>query len=82
MIKTLGWIRIAFLALFAVLTAATWAYQVMVLQPRRTCIENGGWWQDEQRVCGIPVSVSRFTGRPNAAARTAPVAAAPGAPIR
>ena len=75
MIKNLGWIRLAFLAVFAVLTIASWTYSILVVQPRQRCEAAGRWWSEQDRECGIPVSVSRFTGRPvpgEAAARAAP----------
>lgn len=67
MIKNLGWIRLVFLALFAVLTAASWTYTYLVVEPRKRCEAAGRWWSNEDRVCAIPVSVSRFTGRPTPA---------------
>ena len=78
MIKTLGWLRVAFLSAFAVATAATWIYQIYWVAPRKQCEAAGRWWDGPTRECGIPVSVSRFTGRPTppeieaAKARAAP----------
>ncbi len=75
MIKNLGSIRLVFLALFAILTIASWTYSYVVVKPRQQCVAAGRWWDDRSRQCGIPVSVSRFTGRPTpaeaAAARNA-----------
>ena len=67
MIKNLGTIRLAFLAAFAVLTIASWTYSYTVVRPRQRCEAAGRWWSEQDRVCGIPVSVSRFTGRPTPA---------------
>ena len=67
MIKNLGTIRLVFLGLFMVLTVASWTYSLLVVQPRQRCEASGRWWSDRDRVCGIPVSVSRFTGRPTPA---------------
>ena len=64
MIRNLGAIRLAFLALFAVLTAASWAYTYFVVEPRKRCEASGRWWSNEDRLCATPVSVSAFTGRP------------------
>ena len=65
MVKTLGWLRIAFLSLFVVLTTASWVYEIYWAAPRKRCVAAGRWWNDQYRECGIPVSVSRFTGRPS-----------------
>ena len=77
MIKNLGVIRLVFLALFVVLSIASWTWSIVVVQPRQRCEAAGRWWSAEDRVCGIPVSVSRFTGRPTpaeiSAGRSAPV---------
>lgn len=67
MIKTLGWMRIAFLGLFVVLTAGFWVHYSLYVEPRQRCEAAGRWWSDDARQCGIPVSVSRFTGRPTPA---------------
>ncbi len=67
MIKNLGSIRLVFLALFAVLTIASWTYSIVYVQPRQRCEAAGRWWSAQDRECGIPVSVSRFTGRPTPA---------------
>ena len=78
MIKNLGTIRLVFLALFVVLTIASWTYSWLYVQPRQRCEAAGRWWSQQDRECGIPVSVSRFTGRPT----PAEAAARAGAPAR
>ena len=79
MIKNLGTIRLVFLGLFAVLTIASWTYSYMVVMPRQRCQAAGRWWSEQDRECGIPVSVSRFTGRPTPAEAAASRAATAGA---
>ena len=78
MIKNLGTIRLVFLGLFVVLTIASWTYSLVYVQPRQRCEAAGRWWSAQDRECGIPVSVSRFTGRPTPGeARGATASAAP-----
>ena len=67
MIKNLGAIRLVFLGLFVLLTIASWTYSLVYVQPRQRCVAAGRWWSERDRECGIPVSVSRFTGRPTPA---------------
>lgn len=64
MTKTIGRLRWAFLALFAVLTVGVWTYQIGWVQPRKRCEATGRWWSAQDRECAVPVSVSVFTGRP------------------
>lgn len=82
MIKNLGWIRLVFLGLFAVLTIASWTYSYTVVRPRQRCEAAGRWWSEQDHECGIPVSVSRFTGRPTPAEAAAgrPTTALPARP--
>ena len=64
-----------FLALFAVGCVGVWAYQVLYAIPKARCEQSGRWWASQYRICGTPVRLSHFTGRPDA--RPAP-AGAPG----
>ena len=74
--KTIGWLRLAFLGAFLAATAATWIYQIYWVAPRQQCESTGRWWNNQHRECGIPVSVSRFTGRPTPAEAAAAAAKA------
>lgn len=57
-------LRLVFLGLFALGAAATWAYQLYVVQPAKHCEEAHRWWDPKGRVCALPVSITSFTHRP------------------
>ena len=68
MTRLLFTLRLVFLALFAVGAAATWGYQIYVVQPAKHCEEAHRWWDPKGRVCATPVSITTFTRRPIGAA--------------
>ena len=60
--------------LFAIGCVGVFTYQFMWVAPAERCERAGRWWLDEMRVCGIPIEISKITGRPNP---DAPAAADP-----
>jgi len=69
------WVQLAFLAVFLVLV--TWvAFLRPPAQPqpafggdaKARCEAKGDWWDDLDKVCAVPMSVSSITHRPNAPA--------------
>ena len=56
-------IRLGFLIVFAVLSAAMATYQVMYVWPSQRCEAMGDWWDPRDRVCAVPIPISQFTGR-------------------
>ena len=54
-----------FLAVFALVCAGLWTYQVMYTIPEANCERSGRWWSDQWRACATPVRLSRFTHRPD-----------------
>ena len=64
--RLLNRVKYAFVALFAVGVIGIWTYQVMYAIPQARCERSGRWWSSEWRVCGTPVRLSHFTGRPDA----------------
>ncbi len=65
-------LKYTFLALFALSCVGVWAYQVLYANPEARCEGSGGWWSSEQRICGVPVRLSRLTGRPDRPRPAAP----------
>ncbi len=66
------WVQIAFVAIFLVLV--TWvAFLRAPPQPqgpsagdaRTRCEAKGDWWDDVDKVCAVPMSISTITHRPN-----------------
>jgi hypothetical protein len=55
-------VKIFFLALFAVICAGLWTYQLMYVKPARECEESGKWWYKPARQCTQPVKISDLTG--------------------
>ena len=62
--KTLGRLRLFFLGVFALATAAIWTYQLGWVAPRQRCEAAHRWWAAKYRECAVPVSTSVFTHRP------------------
>ena len=58
-------VKYVFLALFAAGVVGIWTYQVLYAIPQARCERNGGWWAAQWRICGTPVRLSHFTGRPD-----------------
>jgi hypothetical protein len=60
---TLERLKLIFLGLFAVLTAAMMIWQVGWIWPRQACEKEHKWWDDSKRACAQPVLISDITGR-------------------
>jgi hypothetical protein len=56
-------LKIFFLVLFAVLTAAAMIWQVGWIWPEEHCEKAHKWWDTSQRTCAQPILVSDITGR-------------------
>jgi hypothetical protein len=56
-------LKLIFLALFAVLTAAMLIWHYGWIWPRQSCEQSHKWWDNSQRVCAQPILVSDITGR-------------------
>jgi hypothetical protein len=49
--------------MFVVSVALIWNYQSRVVWPRERCEAHGDWWDDEDRVCAVPMPIWTFTHR-------------------
>ncbi len=56
-------LKLVFLGVFAVLTAAVFGYHAYFVWPGERCEAKGDWWDPETRVCAHPVLISDITGR-------------------
>jgi hypothetical protein len=72
---TMKRLSILFLSIFAVLIAAMFAYERLVVAPGDRCEAGGKWWDPETKVCAQPISIAEITGRPNPGERAAASAA-------
>lgn len=61
---TMKRLSVIFLATFAVLVGAAFAWQALVVAPEDRCEQGGGWWDREGGICARPVSIAEITGRP------------------
>ena len=68
---TMKRLSILFLSIFAVLIAAMFAYERLVVAPGDRCEAGGKWWDPETKVCAQPISIAEITGRPNPGERAA-----------
>ena len=68
---TMKRLSVLFLATFAVLVGAAFAWQALVVAPEQRCEEAGGWWDREGEVCARPISIAEITGRPVGQSRAA-----------
>jgi hypothetical protein len=51
-------------ALFLAVSLGLWAREALYVWPRKACEARGDWWDPHDRVCAVPISVTKFTGRP------------------
>lgn len=75
-LMTMKRLSVLFLATFAVLLGATFAWQALVIAPEDRCEADGGWWDREGAVCATPISIAEITKRPIGQSRAEASAAA------
>jgi hypothetical protein len=61
---TMKRLSVIFLAAFAVLVGAVFAWQALVVAPGDRCEAGGGWWDADSGVCATPISIAEITRRP------------------
>jgi hypothetical protein len=59
-IDRIKWI---FFGIFIVAVGVMWFYQSRYVWPRQACEAHGSWWDDEDRVCAVPMPIWAFTHR-------------------
>ena len=57
MVNVFNRLKLFFLGVFVLATAAVWAYQVSYVWPKKRCEAAGNYWAAEWRACGTPVLV-------------------------
>lgn len=62
--KTIDRLKLIFLGIFVVAAAGVWAYQVLVVKPKRECEAQGSWWGGKWRSCERAVSIAPYEGPP------------------
>ena len=62
--RTIDRLKLIFLAAFAILSAAAFAYHIGWVWPGQKCEAAGDWWDWRSRTCARPVLISDITGRP------------------
>ncbi len=62
--RTIDRLKLIFLGIFVLATAAVWIFQVFWVQPKMKCEESGAWWSMEWRTCRKPVSIRGYDGPP------------------
>ncbi|NJC40619.1 hypothetical protein GGQ87_000877 [Brevundimonas alba] len=60
---TMKRLSVLFLASFAVLVGAVFAWQALVVAPGDRCERGGGWWDGDTKICARPISIAEVTGR-------------------
>lgn len=61
--RTIDRLKLIFLAAFAILSAAAFAYHIGWVWPGQKCEAAGDWWDWRSRTCASPVLISDITGR-------------------
>jgi hypothetical protein len=56
-------IGLGFLIAFFVISGGLLAYDVFFVWPIKACEEHGHWWDEQDRICAVPVPLSVITGR-------------------
>jgi hypothetical protein len=60
---TIDRIKLIFLGLFVISCGAIFAYHYIYVWPKQECEARGNWWDDEDRVCAVPMPIWNFTHR-------------------
>ena len=61
--RTIDRLKLIFLGLFAILSAAALGYHVGWVWPEQKCEAAGHWWDWRTRTCARPILISDITGR-------------------
>ena len=56
-------IGLGFLIAFFLISGGLLAYDVFFVWPVKACEEHGHWWDEQDRICAVPVPLSVITGR-------------------
>jgi hypothetical protein len=78
---TIDRIKLIFLGLFVLACGAIFAYHALFVWPKERCEAHGDWWDDQDRVCAVPMPIWTFTHRMPGAAKPAAVKVAGSKPI-
>lgn len=62
--RTIDRLKLIFLGVFVIAAAGVWAYQMLIVKPRRECEAQGAWWGGDWRECGRAVSIAPYEGPP------------------
>ena len=79
-------IMLGFLAVFVAACVAVVAYHYFYIWPQQTCESHGDWWDEQDKVCAVPMPIWTFTHRMPGEAKPVvqpaakPAAAAPARP--
>lgn len=74
-------IKLIFMVIFVVSVGVIWFIQARYVWPKQQCEAHGDWWDDEDRVCAVPMPIWAFTHRmPGEPAHLAPESPRPAAP--
>src|ERR1700749_4851729 len=76
--SAIGWIKLVFVGFFVVSIGVIWYVQAKYVWPKQQCEAHGDWWDDEDRVCAVPMPIWTFTHR--MPGQSAPVSGAKPAP--
>lgn len=61
---TIQRLKIVFLGVFLVSSAAVFIYHYYWVWPRDRCESAGRWWEPGERICAQPIMLPKLTGRP------------------
>ena len=68
-------IMLTYLGAFIAACLAVVAYHYFFIWPQQTCEAHGDWWDEQDRVCAVPIPIWTLTHRmPGAAKPETPVA--------
>ena len=73
-------IMLTYLGVFIAACLAVVAYHYFFIWPKETCEAHGDWWDEQDRVCAVPVPIWTITGRQPGPARPPAPAASPAKP--
>ena len=62
-----------FVGVFVFCCIGVAAYEVIWVMPVKRCLDHGGWWDPQTRICGTPIFLPDLTHRPLGSPKLTPL---------
>ncbi len=71
--RTIHRMALFFAGVFVFCCVGVAVYQVIWVFPVKRCLDNGGWWDPETRICATPIFLPDLTHRPLGSPKLTPL---------